>query len=961
MLSSRESNDDYEVYNILGKGSFASVFRAVNKNSRQEVAIKMIDKKIMKAKGMISRVRNEVEIHSQLKHSSLLELYDYFEDKQYVYIILELCHMGELGTYVAYNKSSGKGVNENQACRFMKQILEGVYYLHSHQIVHRDLTVSNILLDKNLNVKIADFGLAIHLKKPDEKHFTMCGTPNFISPETVLNSPHGMKVDIWSLGCIMYTLLCGLPPFDTQNIESTFNKIISGKFFLPAYLSSNAKDLIYRFLRTEPSSRINLEEALKHPFITNVISSSKSDVNDSTMIFRKFRLPQKSLNLNPDQCAPKQNYKKSDDIYNNPVGKKVNGLRRLNFTPKLSILEENEYSSNHEIKTNLGTIKNSPSFVKSLSGISTNYNETNQSLSPNTFVNNLRQQLQNLNLRLNEKPTDKEENQTKHLNNHDIITNDKKRLKLSDLNPIQDGDTKVLRDTTNNADLNIKICGKMNRFDDQENSERGNRSNPNKRERLGWITEPINTERLKPFKQRNKNIVMSILPGGDVSLEYMGMLPDSRYELQEIFKVSHDGYKIEILNIVHRKNDNLYNSSRWKIYQFNELPRCYWRKYLLTSRFVKLMKSKTPRITVYTPRAKCHLMENLPLQDFEANFYDGAKYIVIQNLTNDYNKRRRSNSKFLEDETSNLSVKYIAKDSQSIRDITHLLKSTQSQKKSIEEITNQSQDLSEVMTYRDYTFKIQKSLDSIMHSDLSTNVCISNNRNTAPFPIIIGTNPKRYATFKGINKEAIPTPSGVKDWAHTMKDDKKIIHRNSICDTVDGYNQEASDKLFLPFKETSKYPFHTNNVSTLFSSNNAMGSTLMSNINDKLKDISYEDKSLTINSQNSNFTKYKLDNIPSTKDLVSAYIPGSCWGLFDPTSQKLTAKFLDGIQLIIDLNNMDRIKYIDTNENHFSKDASHYPREINPKSDDISLFIKQKLQKIPLLLENISKNCRKNC
>ncbi|CAK9304005.1 unnamed protein product [Gordionus sp. m RMFG-2023] len=799
-MTNINSIKDYEVYNILGKGSFASVFRAVNKNSRQEVAIKMIDKKIMKAKGMISRVRNEVEIHSQ---------------------------------------------------------------------------------------------------------------------ETVLNSPHGMKVDIWSLGCIMYTLLCGLPPFDTQNIESTFNKIISGKFFLPAYLSSNAKDLIYRFLRTEPSSRINLEEALKHPFITNVISSSKSDVNDSTMIFRKFRLPQKSLNLNPDQCAPKQNYKKSDDIYNNPVGKKVNGLRRLNFTPKLSILEENEYSSNHEIKTNLGTIKNSPSFVKSLSGISTNYNETNQSLSPNTFVNNLRQQLQNLNLRLNEKPTDKEENQTKHLNNHDIITNDKKRLKLSDLNPIQDGDTKVLRDTTNNADLNIKICGKMNRFDDQENSERGNRSNPNKRERLGWITEPINTERLKPFKQRNKNIVMSILPGGDVSLEYMGMLPDSRYELQEIFKVSHDGYKIEILNIVHRKNDNLYNSSRWKIYQFNELPRCYWRKYLLTSRFVKLMKSKTPRITVYTPRAKCHLMENLPLQDFEANFYDGAKYIVIQNLTNDYNKRRRSNSKFLEDETSNLSVKYIAKDSQSIRDITHLLKSTQSQKKSIEEITNQSQDLSEVMTYRDYTFKIQKSLDSIMHSDLSTNVCISNNRNTAPFPIIIGTNPKRYATFKGINKEAIPTPSGVKDWAHTMKDDKKIIHRNSICDTVDGYNQE-------PFKETSKYPFHTNNVSTLFSSNNAMGSTLMSNINDKLKDISYEDKSLTINSQNSNFTKYKLDNIPSTKDLVSAYIPGSCWGLFDPTSQKLTAKFLDGIQLIIDLNNMDRIKYIDTNENHFSKDARYF-------------------------------------
>lgn len=271
MTEMSESIDDYRVLNLLGKGGFACVYKARSLKTGMEVAIKMIDKKLMKAAGMVTRVKKEVEIHSRLKHPSILELYTYFEDNNYVYLVIEMCHNGELQRYL---KSNCKVLSEDEARHFMRQIVEGMLYLHSYGILHRDLTLANLLLTKSMDVKIADFGLATRLNGPEEKHFTMCGTPNYISPEVASRSAHGLEADVWSLGCMFYTFLVGTPPFDTDTVKCTLNRVIKGEFELPETISSEAEDLIHQLLQKNPSHRIRLHDVLKHPFMLKESVSS---------------------------------------------------------------------------------------------------------------------------------------------------------------------------------------------------------------------------------------------------------------------------------------------------------------------------------------------------------------------------------------------------------------------------------------------------------------------------------------------------------------------------------------------------------------------------------------------------------------------------------------------------------------------------------------------------------------
>ncbi|KAL1431420.1 hypothetical protein MTO96_014270 [Rhipicephalus appendiculatus] len=170
-----------------------------------EVAIKMVDKGILRRTGVSStRVQQEVAIHSRLKHPSVVELYNYFEDRQYVYLVVEYCPGGELQSYL---KSRKDPLSEPEASHVLAQVVSGLLYLHSHNILHRDLSLSNLLLTQNLDVKIGDFGLATQLKNPWERHTTLCGTPNFMSPEVAAQSPHGLEADVWSLGVMLHTFL----------------------------------------------------------------------------------------------------------------------------------------------------------------------------------------------------------------------------------------------------------------------------------------------------------------------------------------------------------------------------------------------------------------------------------------------------------------------------------------------------------------------------------------------------------------------------------------------------------------------------------------------------------------------------------------------------------------------------------------------------------------------------------
>ncbi|XP_014467426.1 PREDICTED: serine/threonine-protein kinase PLK4 [Dinoponera quadriceps] len=273
-----EHIEDYKVLNLLGKGGYGCVYRAKCLRSNTDVAIKMIDKKRMQAAGMVARVKQEVDIHSRLKHPAILELYTCFEDTNYVYLVLELCHNGELQRFL--KDQGSKTLSEERAARIIRQVVQGLLYLHSHQILHRDMSLANLLLTKDMQVKIADFGLATQLSRPDERHLTMCGTPNYISPEVATKSSHGPEADVWSLGCMLYTLLVGQPPFDTDTVKSTLTRVVMADYVMPHYLSENAKDLIDKLLKKNPEDRIRLRSIIKHPFITSIEKSRLHNERD---------------------------------------------------------------------------------------------------------------------------------------------------------------------------------------------------------------------------------------------------------------------------------------------------------------------------------------------------------------------------------------------------------------------------------------------------------------------------------------------------------------------------------------------------------------------------------------------------------------------------------------------------------------------------------------------------------
>eukprot|EP01083_Nonionella_stella_P277696 944116_1 len=254
----------YEIGELLGKGAFSYVNKATHKPDRKSVAIKIIDKNQMRAQGLLSRIISEVEIHSQLRHPHIAELYHCFEDEESVYLVVEYCERGEM-THLM--RRHGR-LSEPKTRAYMQQLVKGLMYLHSHRIVHRDLKIPNLLLTKDGTIKICDFGLAVQLSSQDEQRNTICGTPNYISPEIVSHQPHGRQCDLWSLGCLLFTFLTGRPPFESTRVEKTLSRVVRLDFEFPEYLSHSAKDLIMRLLQKHPDERLDLTAVMAHDFLS---------------------------------------------------------------------------------------------------------------------------------------------------------------------------------------------------------------------------------------------------------------------------------------------------------------------------------------------------------------------------------------------------------------------------------------------------------------------------------------------------------------------------------------------------------------------------------------------------------------------------------------------------------------------------------------------------------------------
>ncbi|XP_030633409.1 NUAK family SNF1-like kinase 2 [Chanos chanos] len=248
----------YEFLETLGKGTYGKVKKAVERSGRM-VAIKSIRKEKIKDEQDLIHIRREIEIMSSLNHPHIITIYEVFESKDKIVIVMEYASQGDLYDYICDRQK----ITEREARHFFRQIVSAVHYCHKNGIVHRDLKLENILLDGNGNVKIADFGLS-NLYHGDEYLQTFCGSPLYASPEIVNGRPYkGPEVDSWSLGVLLYILVHGAMPFDGQNHKNLVRQISTGEYRKPSK-PSDACGLIRWMLMVNPERRATLEEIAGH-------------------------------------------------------------------------------------------------------------------------------------------------------------------------------------------------------------------------------------------------------------------------------------------------------------------------------------------------------------------------------------------------------------------------------------------------------------------------------------------------------------------------------------------------------------------------------------------------------------------------------------------------------------------------------------------------------------------------
>jgi len=629
---------EFELIRCIGKGGFACVYQARHLKTGKEFAIKTIDKVLMNKSQMKERVQNEIIIQARLDHPSILVLHEAFEDKNFVYLVLELCRNGELRSYL---KSTGKLVDK-EARSFMKQIVEGVIYLHKQGIMHRDLKLANLLLDDNFNVKIADFGLATALKDPREQHYTLCGTPNYIAPEIAGRNSHGLESDVWSLGCLLYTFLVGNPPFHTEEILDTLDRVLMVDYEIPDFISGQAADLIKRLLTKDPIRRIKLSSVLHHPFMkegdwrpTSRSISSPADSGHNTM-----STDQSSATRSPFPSPFSSDRSSNSPLYTRP-------LRALpNHYSNMTSSEEGFQGSSKNTFSVLP--KSLPSIVDDVSACHERELPGNRCSSERDKPMNkismrdlaMIRSFENLHetkLKDESRASTSRAHSSSHREQYlsrDYCTDDVSmtstrykamsdsykafNLKSSHLHRSQPN----LQMTTGEEMLlsnSPKLCHRAN------SCSRSNSSIPRQ---TPLLNHQFTTKRLKAIRERVKNAVMSILADGCACLEITKMAGNEEF-VHEVYITSADGLYVTIFKPFPTVKVGRFpppTPSNARPVEMKTLPSKCHKKLVNLSRFIQLVKSKTPKIISYTQEAKCILMEDET--SVEIRFWKDGKIVL---------------------------------------------------------------------------------------------------------------------------------------------------------------------------------------------------------------------------------------------------------------------------------------------------------------------------------------------
>eukprot|EP00286_Rhodomonas_abbreviata_P015214 CAMPEP_0181322184 /NCGR_PEP_ID=MMETSP1101-20121128/19093_1 /TAXON_ID=46948 /ORGANISM="Rhodomonas abbreviata, Strain Caron Lab Isolate" /LENGTH=387 /DNA_ID=CAMNT_0023430081 /DNA_START=212 /DNA_END=1375 /DNA_ORIENTATION=+ len=289
-------HDKYEMGKTLGSGSFATARIATRKDNGAKVAIKTL----LRSHEMFDMelLQHEIDVMRKIDHPRCIRLLEVFEDAKAVHLVEELATGGEL-----FDRILDLGhFSEKDAAKVIRQVIEGIEHMHSVGTVHRDLKPENLLMlsgDKNSpeynHVKIADFGLSALMPAEDTSMSTVCGTPDYLAPEVIViaaEGPHSRKkydakVDVWAIGVILYTMICGYPPFWSENIAEMLHLIKHGEYSFPSpawdRICKDTKDFISWLLCVDPKKRPTAKQVLEHPWVANVenLSTEKLAIKDN--------------------------------------------------------------------------------------------------------------------------------------------------------------------------------------------------------------------------------------------------------------------------------------------------------------------------------------------------------------------------------------------------------------------------------------------------------------------------------------------------------------------------------------------------------------------------------------------------------------------------------------------------------------------------------------------------------
>ena len=253
----------YRIGKLLGKGAFGKVNLGMHKLTGKMVAIKSINKEYLTDESSKKKVMQEYSILKQMRHPSVIRLYETFESSKHILFVIELCCGGDLLTYVRKRRK----LNEETARTIFHHLTQGLHYCHQKGILHRDIKLDNILLNASGHIKICDFGVSKAVK-PGERLTEQCGTPAYIAPEILRDKGYeGFGVDIWSAGVVLYAMLYGTVPFKANNMKELHKLITKGKYSLKEGITEEAKNLLRRMLECDPRKRITIPDLYKHKWM----------------------------------------------------------------------------------------------------------------------------------------------------------------------------------------------------------------------------------------------------------------------------------------------------------------------------------------------------------------------------------------------------------------------------------------------------------------------------------------------------------------------------------------------------------------------------------------------------------------------------------------------------------------------------------------------------------------------